>query len=265
MRAIIIQGGFMFFSVGKKIEKSFILNFVSICPIFIILFLFPGSVLAEDTADYGSRYEFGIGGSYSQEYKQPHWTSGNYNIAMLTGAIRLYKGLAVQGGVDIGRGGKPISDSLSYGKDYILNPNKGTYNGSSWVGLRYEFPMKQIKKDILGIHSIYAFGGFCWSDYGIQSTEWIYNGLLYTDQSKVAYRFAKLKGKFAAVAARWRVDTGTGKDEGPLLGSYGADLGIKYVHYRAGEPEVPGLEKSRDGFNNLQAFLILFMKFKIFE
>ena len=253
------------FGYDATIKEEFtIINRICSCITFVILICFSGRVSAEDSFDYGPRFEFGIGGSYSQEYEQPRWSSGNYGLVMLTGAVRLWKGLGVQGGVDFGRGGSPDADSLSYGKDYILNPSKGTYNSTTWIGLRYELPMKVIKQDIMGIHSLYAFGGYCWSDYGVQSTEWIYNNHLYSDQNKTSYRFSKMDGQIAMVAARWRVDAKTVQDA-PWLSAYGADIGLKYVRYQEGKPELPGLDKSPSGFRSLQIFFIVFMKFRFFE
>jgi hypothetical protein len=255
----------MFFSTVREMQKiaeNYKLAFFTYT---ITLFFSAGLVSAQDMIDYGPRFEIGIGGSFSQEYKTPQWTSASYNSTMISGAIRLYDGLAIQGGVGLGRGGKPYADSLSYGKDYILNPDKGTYNTTSWIGLRYELPMRVLKKDIVGIHSIYICAGVCKADYGVRSTSWIYNGNLFVNQSITSFRFSELNGQYASLAARWRIDTGEGENHGSWLGSYGLDLGIKYTRYQDIKPELPDLEKAVPGFNNLQIFVTGFLKFRLFE
>ena len=253
------------FSAGKIMKKLTTNYRPGLFKSIFILFFFTSLVSAEDTIDYGPRFEIGIGGGYSQEYKAPQWTSGNYGSAMITGAIRLFNGLAVQGGVGFGRGGKPYADSLSYGNDYILNPDKGTYNGSSWIGIRYELPMRVLKQNIASIHSVYVCAGVCQADYGIRSTSWIYNGNLIDNQSISSFRFSRLSGQFASLASRWRVDTGATENPGSWFGAYGLDIGVKYTRYQNGKPELPGLEKAIPGFNNLQIFAIGFLKFRLFE
>jgi hypothetical protein len=255
----------VFFSAGNKIHMLFVTYRYGLYTILFFLFFLTGLAAAEDEIDYGPRFEIGIGGSYSQEYKAPQWTSESYNSTMISGAIRIYNGLAIQGGVGLGRGGKPFADSLSYGKDYILNPDKGTYNTTSWFGLRYEIPMSVLKQNFVGIHSVYICAGICNADYGVRSTSWIYNGNLLVNQGVSSFRFSGLNGQYASLAARWRIDTGTGENPGSWLGAYGLDLGIKYTRYQDIKPELPDLEKAVPGFNNLQIFALAFLKFRLFE
>ena len=259
-----IRGGFMFVPDAKDFKKVMIINRLWLFVMFVVMICLPAGASAEDTFNYGSRFEFGIGGGYSAEYSRPGWSSESSGLVMITGAVRLWKGLGVQGGVDFGHGGRPDADSLAYGSDYILNPNKGTYSNSKWLGLRYEIPMKLIKQDFMGINSFYVSGAYCWSDYGVRSTEWLHNSVLFSGQTRTKYQFSKMEGQVYSVAARWKADDKTVM-ESPWLGAYGADFGLKYTRYEEGDPELPGLEKSRSGFNNLQVFFTVYMKFNLLE
>ncbi|MHB9030592.1 MAG: hypothetical protein ACYC9O_17645, partial [Candidatus Latescibacterota bacterium] len=103
---------------GRKIQFAFL--------ILILVFSLPAVfVFAEEDPVYGPRFEVGGGVGYQIPNNQPRWSPNSYNMVVITASMRVFKGLSLQGGIDYGRGGKPPSDSLSWG-DYRLQINKGT-------------------------------------------------------------------------------------------------------------------------------------------
>ncbi len=227
--------------------------------------LFTSAAYAEDHPVYGPRFEIGGGLGYSSENLPPQWASKNNRVCLLIGNIRLFKGLAVQGGVDWSNGGKPQADSITCG-GYRVKINKGTFSGAKWAGLRYEVPMSLLRRDIAGIHSVYGAAGYSWSEMGVQSTEWVYKGVTETTDRERGFRLADMNGPYAILAARWRIDSPeTEGRRASWLGAYGLDVGVRYNRYREMDGAYPNIPKASSNYGSYQVFMVGFLKFRMFE
>jgi hypothetical protein len=244
---------------GRKIQSV-----VSI--IFIVFSLSAASVFAEKDPVYGSRYEVGGGVGFQSMNNQPRWVTDSQQMVVITASIRAYKGLSLQGGIDYSRGGKPDSDSLTWG-DYHLKINKGTFSSSKWAGIRYELPLSVVGRNYLGIYSIYGAAGMTWAEYGVQSTQWTNKGVAETDENERNFRVADLRGLYGVLAARWHIDTlgDNPEEDAALLGEYGVDLGVRFTRYNESTLRHSNIEKMPSNFSNYQIFLVGFLKFDLFN
>jgi hypothetical protein len=231
---------------------------------YVVFFLHSAAIHAESDLLYGPRLEFGPGVGITSENAKVPWASESYQVGMLTAAVRLFKGLSVQGGIEYGRGKKSDVDSLSYG-NYRLQLNNKTYTSSMWAGVRYELPMNIFRKDIMGIHSVYGAAGMCWADYGVKSTEWTNKGVNEQSDRAVQYRTARLSGPYYVLAARWRIDSPDTEGLGSWIGSYGVDLGVRYTTFGTSRMEHPNIVTPPDDFSSFRVFVVGFMKFRLFE
>lgn len=246
----------------KGSGKEFFTATIVLMTVFVF---FAQSAQSEDHPIYGPRFEIGGGIGYSAENLQPRWAPDNNRVCTLTGNIRLFKGLAVQGGVDWSNGDSPDNDSISCG-GYLVKINKGTFGNSRWAGLRYELPMKVLHQDIAGIHSIYAATGYTWSEMGVQSTEWVFKGVQYKVDNEHGFRLADMKGPYAVLAARWRIDNPEAERHTTTwLGAYGLDIGVKYNRYSEMDASYPNIAKASDKYHSYQIFMVGFLKFRMFE
>jgi hypothetical protein len=244
---------------GRKIQAAVVL--------FILVFVSPAVLVhAEEDPVYGSRFEVGGGVGAQIPKNQPRWAPNSYQMGIITASVRVFKGLSLQGGIDYSRGGKPLSDSLSWG-DYRLQINKGTFSSSKWAGVRYELPFSIMKWNIMGIHSIYGAAGMTWTEYGVQSTQWTIKNIPESDESERNFRVADLRGPYGVLAARWHIDR-FGDESGETvspLGTYGVDLGVRFSRFSESSVRQPNIEKLPSNFSNYQIFLVGFLKFDLFE
>jgi hypothetical protein len=230
-----------------------------------VVFSLSNSVIHAQTDPlYGPRLELGPGVGISSESAKTPWASETYQIGMLTVALRLLKGLSVQGGVENGRGSKSDVDTLSWG-NYRLTLNKKTYTSSLWAGVRYELPLSVFRRDIMGIHSVYGAAGMNWADYGVKSTEWTNKGEYEQSEKAIKYRTAHLSGPYYVLAARWRIDSPATEGLGSWIGSYGVDIGVRYNTFGSSRVEHPNIQPPPDNYSSLMVFIVGFFKVRLFE
>jgi len=223
---------------------------------------------------YGPRFEIGLGGSGSRIQSRPQWSSKHYVSGTATFSCRIVQGLSLQIGKDLHYGTQPRDKWLDYGPHYQINTEKGTSRNAVWFGARYDIPLNMLyRKDILKVHTLYFAGGYTWDTYRVNSNEKRYytspNGWETGENPQMqvisrSYEAADLKGYYAAIGARWRIDTVYTEEAGSWIGAYGLDIGIRYTRYADCSPRYENIMKSGSNFNNYQLFIIGFIKFRLF-
>ena len=208
-----------------------------------------------------------IGGSigYMSLENKPDWVPGSFRTGSVNIALRVFRGLAIQGGYkgclpeDIGL------ESLDYGNEMIVKKIKDSYFGAPWIGLRYEVPASILEFNQIRIHSLYVSCGYSWTQFGVTSSEWLFKGVLETDQPVTKYHVAEMSGPYGIVAARWRFDSSFSKQAESWLGSFGVDAGLKYSLYTTALPKYDTIEKPDSSFSSIQVFITGFIKISLFQ
>ena len=239
----------------------------------LILYVFYSSMIFADEEDYGPRFELGVGGSLVMPQSMPEWSAEYYGSAILTSSFRFFEGLSIQGGRNIAFGGEPDTEWFDYGDHYQIESDKGTYIEGTWLGLRYDIPLRKYNLEFENIHTIYFGGGLLWDDYGIRSENqkyyieekaWEESGSPdEVNDSLHHFKFSELEGYYVTFAARWRVDTENAEKDS-WIGAYGFDFGIRYSDYTKCSPEYENIVKSKSNFCNYQIFLVGFAKIRFF-
>jgi len=237
-------------------------------PGFIITFFlylsFPTSASASDTG-LGPSFEIGGGLMYAQSNNYPDWSTKNYRMGTINGAVRFFRGLAFQGGYDSSLGEDVHLKSLTYGDEIRLEKLGVSNYETSWFAFRYEVPMRALKRDLFRIQTVYTSLGISWARYTLTSSQCIKNGIREIDQSETRYHIADMRGPIAVLGARWRMDTDVTQGTGSWLGAYGIDAGVRYIRYDSYTPAHDTIEKPAGDVAVLQVFVIGFLKIRWFE
>ena len=248
--------------IGVNIRNLFVLFFIIFC----------SKIALADQKSYGPRFEAGLGGSGSRLQSRPDWSSKVYVSGIATFSFRIAYGLSLQIGKDLHYGKIPQKEWFNYGKHYQINSEKGTYRDASWVGARYDIPMKILTKDLHGIHTVYFSGGLTWDEYNLQSKEQLYystpNGWELGEKpqerdSVRSFKTSDLKGYYVAMAARWRINTEY-TEENSWIGAYGIDVGLRYTRYYDCRTKYDNIMEAKSNFNYFQIFIIGFLKMRLF-
>lgn len=246
-------------------RKNIFTRVIFICIGVSGIFIFSLSVTAQESI-YGPMIEIGGGMSGFRMQSRPDWAAKYYGAGLVTGAIRLYRGFSVLAGKDYGYGKEPRPSFLDYGKDVKLNTDEGTYLDGMWYGVRYEIPMSIFDKDIMGIDFIYASSGMTQTKFGIRSAYLVKEDeKLYEEGPKGKnFRTATVSAPYAALAARWRLDTEDSRETGSWFGAYGLDIGVRYIRFNESSIRHDNIMMPKSNFNWFQIFVIGFIKIKLF-
>ncbi|MCE5249964.1 hypothetical protein LLG96_07060 [bacterium] len=229
-----------------------------VCPLFI------HSAAASDDP-YGPRFEFGGGIQYAQGKNVPQWSTKTYRMGTINTAARIFRGLALQGGFNASLGEDISFKSLAYDNDMILEKPVDSFYENFWAGLRYELPMEKIKPDFMKIKTVYGSIGISRARYSMTSTQWVRKGVRETDQPETKYHVADMSGPYAALGARWRLNTDITGDTGSWLSSYGVDAGVKYIRYTSCSPAHDAIMKPSPDESVIEMYIVLFLKIRWFE
>jgi len=211
---------------------------------------------------YGPRLEIGGGLSGARFQSRPNWVDKYSFGGTITAAVRIYEGLSVQVGKDYTVGDEPRPSWIEYGKDRLLETKEGTVMEVSWGGLRYEIPARYVGMDFFGMSFVYALAGVRIAKYGIMSGR-AFQGNGIVDLAGISnYRIAKITTPYAAVAGRWRFKTDMSEDAESWFGSYGLDVGVRYIRGGDVVRRHDNIMKPKSHFNSYELFIIAFMKIR---
>lgn len=227
----------------------------------------------EPEAPTRHRLEFGVGVAGTRTRSKPEWVSTFSGALRVNASLETIRGLSVQGGYDFTNGKEPRAEWLNYGTHEQISTLQGSYSEGSWAGLRYEIPMSWITvKDYHDIHSIYVAGGYAWDTYGINSAlvrRYVTAYGWETDEEpseksipERAYKIADLDAYYGVLAARWLFNTEQVEDGDPGFGSYGFDIGVRYIRYQNCRVKHDNLAVASSHFNYYQVFINFFLKFR---
>ena len=240
----------------------------------IILFLL--SICVADSASgesdsenfWGPPLEFGGSVGYMSFNNKPEWVPGNFRTGSVNFAVRVFRGLAIQGGYEGSLSEKLGLESLDYGDEgdvLVLKNIEDSYFGSPWLGLRYEIPATILESNRLRIHSLYVSCGYSWTQFGVTTSEWSFKETLEADQPVTKYFVAEMSGSYGVAAARWRFDSRFSKQPESWFGSFGVDAGLKYSLYTTASPRYDTIEKPESSFSSIQVFITGFIKISLFQ
>ena len=236
--------------------------------IILLLVSLTGTVFAQEGSDSGEFWgpPIEIGGSigYMSLGNKPDWVPGNFRTGSANVALRVFRGLAIQGGYQGSLYEKLSLESLDYGNE-ILKNIEDSYFGAPWVGLRYEIPSTILKSNQFRIHTIYVSCGYSWTQFGVTTSERSIDGEFETDQSITKYHVAEISGPYGIVAARWRFDSKFSKQAESWFDSFGVDAGLKYSLYTTASPRYNTIEKPESSFSSIQVFITGSIKISLFQ
>jgi len=208
---------------------------------------------------YGPPFEFGVGFTGFRSMSYPEWVVDYYGGVAIGGAVRIFAGLGVAGGIEYQIGASPEPDELTYSDDLVLMSDKGTDGETRWYGVRYELPLDIVGIEYKSIHSVVIGGGVTSTRFGLNLDKWKRNGIEEpSDTGNI--RTATADGYYIMAAARWKLLTNETIESGSWLGSYGIDAGVRYNRYTDVSTGGGLLEAPSDSFGSLQVFIIGFMK-----
>jgi len=222
----------------------------------------PAQAVADDPV-FGPNIEIGVGLSQAQLHSRPEWSGKNYQSGFFYGALRVFKGLSVQGGYGYGMGDEPRPDWIDYGVDVKLWTHQDTYREARWYGLRYEVPSALLKVDLLGMDFLCAAAGWNRTKYGIKSQFLMKDGEIEKLDNIDRFRTATVEGPYFSLSGRWRLDTDLTKDTGAWFGAYGLELGVRRLGYWKSSVRHDNILKPKTNFNCYEIFLIGFVKIKL--
>jgi hypothetical protein len=208
---------------------------------------------------YGPPFEFGIGLTGFLPQSNPEWTGDRYGGMGISGAIRIFAGLGLTGGIQYLFGTSPQPDKIPYNDEFELLTENSTDYETRWFGVRYVLPMDVVGIEYKSIHSVMIGGGVSTTHFGQHIERWKQNGIeVEADTNNI--RTATAEGYYVMAAARWKFLTNETIETGSWLGSYGVDAGVRYNRYTDVKNRGSLLEEPSDGFGSLQVFVIGFMK-----
>ena len=236
--------------------------------IILLLISLAGTVSAQESSDsekfWGPRIEIGGSIGYLSPGNKPDWVAGNYRTGSANIALRIFRGLAIQGGYRGSLNENLNLKSLDYG-DEVLKNIENSYFGAPWAGLRYEIPSTLLKSNQLRIHTLFVSCGYSWTQFGVTTYERSIDGEIETDQSITKYHVAEMGGPYGVVAARWRFDSNLSKQAESWFGAFGVDAGLKYSLYTNAAPRYDTIEKPDSSFSSIQVFITGFIKISLFQ
>lgn len=236
-------------------------------PLFFLAVLAFSSGAVSQESVYGPPVEIGVAVRGYRFQSRADWSSkysyaGGGNIA-----IRLFRGLAVQAGRDVGKGDEPRPDLIDYGDGYKLWTNEKSYQDVTWYGLRYEVPSHYLNITYAGIDFICIGTGMQRTKFGLYSSYKFsdQNGekVLIDLEEKKKFRVATMTGPYVSLSGRWKFDTHESKGTGSWLGAFGLEFGGRYNFYTDSSLRYENVPDPRDSFNSYELFLIAFMKIEL--
>ena len=252
--SIIIKNDFRYWK--KYLQRNLLFIIIVSC-------LNGSQAVSADKPIMDPRMEIGFGLSGFQLQSRPEWAAKYYTTGLVTGAVRVYRGLGIQVGKEYGLGKEPSAEWLDYGENLRIKTNIGTSTEVSWFGVRYEIPMSTFHSDFMSIHSICASVGGMYTKYGVRSDIQEKDKIIEEDTTKQSYSIATVKGPYASLTARWRLDNEASKETGTWFGVYGIDFGVRYVRYSNSTMRRDTIIKPKSNFSCFQVFIIGFLKIKL--
>lgn len=222
------------------------------------------SAAAEESI-YGPPIEFGAGVGMFRMQSRPQWSSKYTGVGMINGSIRLFKGFAVQGGKDIGRGDEPRPDMIDYGVGIKLWTNEKTYQNSYWYGVRYDIPADFVRIDFFGMDFLTFSAGLNTSKFGLYSSYRFTEDKAIKLEKKEKFRVATAEGPYFGIAGRWRFETEDSKLTGSWLGAFGIEAGLRYTRYSDCSLRHSNIEEAKDNYNSYLVYVLGFVKIGLFE
>lgn len=210
---------------------------------------------------YGPPVEFGLGLTGYHLQSGPEWTDDFYGAGVITGAVRLFRGLAAQGGFEYGYGDELSGGWLRYNDSLRLRTGRSTTIETRWYGLRYDIPLERFGVSYYHIHTVLVGAGFINTLYGMEAATVERDGTVQNIPEE-RYTLGEADGKYVLLAARWRFETDETVSPGAWLGSYGLDAGMRYDRYDSFESR--GTLVTPEKFGSLQVFVTGFMKVNLF-
>jgi len=247
----------------------------------------PPAFAQEDTEVENPRFEIGAGVSGLRFQSRPEWTGKYMGTLFGMASMRLLYGLSVQGMGGVGNGSEPYPDFIPYESGVMIKTNAGTYCEEASLGLRYDIPATAVtraidtlasvarlrKRDPLATPRTYAGIDYICPSVGIVRTAFSVKGnrKLYIETEEFEYldsnnyfKLADANGVYAGVAVRWRLDTDYTENADSWFGSYGIDVGARYIRYNDCNLHSASVQPAKSYFNSYQVYLVGFMKFKLF-
>ncbi len=210
---------------------------------------------------YGPGFEIGVGGRYMSLQEGPGWLPDNYNMGFGSIAIRLYKGLCIEGGASFGRGSDPDDDWLDISANRRLWTQEHSNISDKFFGLRYEIPLYRLNWGPVGPDFFYIGAGLTQNKYKLDSSVIDDDGTPLLPGSKL-YTVGKSKGQYYTFAGRWKVKTDQSVAGDSWFGSIGVDLGVRYSTYNDNDRQYSASTKFKSSFSTVEAFLLASMKLR---
>ena len=235
--------------------------------IVFLLFIFTVSALSTDAVSqesvYGPPIEIGISARGYRFQSRADWSSkysyaGGGNLA-----IRLFRGLAIQAGRDVGKGDEPRPDLIDYGNGYRIWTDEKTFQDAVWYGLRYEVPAHYFNLTYAGVDFICIGAGIQKTKFGLYSSYKFTENELIDLEEKKKFRVATMTGPYVSLSGRWKFDTRESKGTGSWLGAFGLEFGGRYNFYTDSSLRYDNVPDPKDNFNSYEIFLNVFMKIKL--
>ncbi len=221
---------------------------------------------AADDYNYGPPLEFGAGAIGFRMQSRPEWSSKYIYGGSLNGALRIFRGLAVQGGIEYCKGDEPRPDMIDYGPGIRLWTHEKTYKEVRWYGLRYELPARLVHSDFFGLDAFMVGAGMSSTKFGLYSSY-----LFPVDDTKPInllgkdkFRVATADGVYVSLSGRWIFDMMQEEgDAESFLGSYGIEIGGRYTRYGDISLRHDNIKEPRDSFNSIELFFNGFVRFNL--
>jgi len=223
--------------------------------------MWTGNVFAYD-AFYGPGLELGAGLTGLQMNNNPGWIGDYYGSGFGSGALRIYKGLSIQGGFGFGKGQDPKSDWVGMTGKKRLWSQEGSSIGNVFYGLRYEIPMYRFNFGKLGPEFIYVGVGIDKKKFKIESSVVDNDGVPELNGTEL-YELASVTGYYYTLAGRWKIKTDETIEGDSWFGSYGLDVGVRYFKHSDSELKYAGSQPFKSSFNSMEIFVLAFMKVKL--
>ncbi len=249
------------------VKKRLICRTVSVlrCTLFLwfaLIIIFSRTVKA-DSQDYGPAIEIGGGFRGLRMQSRPDWSSKYSTAGVATAAVRLYRGLFINAGKEYGRGDNSRNLGMDYGENIRLKTETGTIEEVSWVGARYDFPASIFKLSFMNVDLICASTGMMYTKFAVRTKMWAKDNVVEEASNFKKFRTATVSGPYVGLTARWRMKSDLTDDTDSWFGTYGLDIGVRYVRYTDSTVKHDNITSPKSNFNSYQLFIILFVKIKL--
>ena len=217
--------------------------------------------VSADDSPIETRIEIGGGISAYRMQSRPDWSSKYYTNGLGTCAFRLYRGLYIESGAEFGLGGVLRSEWFGYSENVRLNTSNGTFTEEKWLGVRYMVPARTLNTDILGVQFVYTSLGMMFSSFGIRTTSWEEGETVKGDDRVRRFDVARVSGPYITVAGRWlfHFENTEEQEADSWRGSYGFDIGVRYVRYTSSRTRYETIMAPKSNFNCFQVYIVGFM------